>query len=260
MQRLWIALALLTVAFGAARAMAKPEFPDVLTATYKPYADKLSERSCANCHVSASDYNLNPYGKQIAHELVAANTKTLTPDILHKVETLSAFQDGMTNLDKIKAGLPPGEAKAGTTAKATAEPERAASAPPKSLIPKNVFHPAIVHFPIALFIAGLLLDFLGWRRHQRTLLLAGWYNLVLAAVSAIGAISSGLLAMFRMHLPFAGLIFTHLLLACVASVLMWIMVALRIHRHEKMTVSLRVTYYVVAVATLVLISYAGHLG
>ncbi len=260
MKNLWIVLTLLTSLFTAHRAIAKPEYLDVLTTVYKPYAGKLSDRSCANCHVSASEYGLNPFGKQVAHELVAANTKELTAAILQKVETQSAFQDGMTNLDKIKAGLPPGEAKAGSTAKATAAPESSTPPPPKSFIPKNVFHPAIVHFPIALFIAGLFLDFLGWRQKQRTLLLAGWYNLFLAAISAIGSMGSGLLAMFRMHLPFQGLIFTHLVLACIASVLMWLMVGLRIHRHEKMNPSARAVYYVLAVATLVIISYSAHLG
>jgi len=260
MRNLWIALVLLTALFAANSVQAKPEYLDVLTTVYKVYGDKLSDRSCANCHVSTSDYGLNPFGKQIAHELVAANTKTLTPDILHKVEAMSAFQDGMTNLDKIKGGLPPGEAKAGSAAKATAAAVSSAPTPPKSFIPKNMFHPAIVHFPIALFIAGLLLDFVGWRRKQPTMLLAGWYNLVLAAVGAIGSIGSGLLAMLRMHLPFQGLIFTHLVLACIASVIMWILVAMRVHRHEKMKVTMRTVYYVLAFAALLIISYSAHLG
>ncbi len=256
----WILIVCLIVGGALNRASAKPEYLEVLTGVYKPYADKLSDRSCANCHVSVSDYALNPYGKQIAHELVAANTKTLTPDILQKVEIMSAFEDGASNLEKIKSGQAPGEAKVGSSAKSNPSASMPAPEPKKSIVPKNFFHPAIVHFPIALFIAGLFLDFLGWRKNQKSMLLAGWYNLVLAAVSAIGSIGSGLIAMFRMHLPFKGLIFTHLLLACLASVLMWILVGVRVHRHEKMSTASRGIYYVIAACTLILIAYSAHLG
>lgn len=260
MKKVWIAYILITVLSVQNMAVAKPEYLDVFTSVYKTNTEKLADRSCANCHVSVSEYGLNPYGKQIAHELVTANTRTLTADILHRVETMFAFQDGTTNLEKITGGLPPGEAIPGSTAKTTITESAVSPAPPKSVIPKNVFHPAIVHFPIALFIAGLFLDFIGWRKKQHTMLMAGWYNLVFAAVSTVGSIGSGLLAMFNMHLPFKGLIFTHLILASIASVLMWMLVALRIHRHEKMDTSLRVVYYVLAFATVILISYSAHLG
>ena len=117
-----------------------------------------------------------------------------------------------------------------------------------------------MHFPIGLFLAGLLLDFIGMVKNQKALLLAGWYNLVLAAASTIFAALSGVLAMSLMKLPYKGLIFEHMLYAVGASVIMWLMVALRVHRHEKMNVPVRLLYYALAVAGLVTISYAGHLG
>jgi uncharacterized membrane protein len=248
----------------AVPAFAKSEFLDVLTETYKPYADKLTERSCANCHVSLSDYTLNSFGKQIRSELAAANTKELTAAILKKVEPLDADQDGTSNIDEIKAGTDPADPKSGGKPgfkpSAAPAPEQAPAPKPKPLVPKNAFHPAIVHFPIALFIAGLFLDFLGmWRKHK-TMLLAGWYNLLLGAISTLASILSGLTAMLRMHLPFSGLIFQHLLLACIGTVIMWLMVALRYNRHEKMNTTLRIVYYVLAVTGVVLIAYSAHLG
>jgi uncharacterized membrane protein len=41
---------------------------------------------------------------------------------------------------------------------------------------------------------------------------------------------------------------------------MWIMVAMRVHRHEKMQIPLRVVYYALALAAFLIISYTGHLG
>ena len=258
-------IAIFAILVLAARAQAKPEYLDVLTEAYKASADKLTERSCANCHTSMSEYTLNPYGKQVAHELVAANTKTLTPALLQKTEALDADQDGTSNIDEIKAGTDPADPKSGGKPgykpTAPAAPEEAPAPKQNPLLPKNAFHPAIVHFPIALFIAGLFLDFLGmWKKHK-TMLLAGYYNLVLGAISTLVSIISGVTAMLRMHLPFgSGVIFQHLLLACIGTVIMWLMLALRFNRHDKMSTPLRVTYYVLAVIGVILIAYSAHLG
>jgi hypothetical protein len=94
----------------------------------------------------------------------------------------------------------------------------------------------------------------------RARLAAGWYCIVMAAISSVGALVSGVGAMSLLKLPYRGLIFDHLTYAIGATVIMWILVALRVDRHEKMNVGLRAVYYVLATACLVLISYAGHLG
>lgn len=240
MTRCLIIAAIAGILLLSGRAHAKPEYLDVLTATFKTDSAKLTEKSCANCHVSDSDYTKNAYGSLVARELLAANTKELTPAILIKI----------------------GEPGSASASNASAAAPEANSAPkkPKPLIPKNAFHPAIVHFPIALFMAGLFLDTLGmWKRHK-TLLLAGWYNLLLGAISTLASIASGLAAMTIMHLPYKGLIFNHLMLACIGTAIMWAMVALRFKRHEKMSASLRAVYYVLAVSGVILIAFSAHLG
>jgi uncharacterized membrane protein len=242
-------------------AQAKPEYLDVLVQTYPPYAASLQARSCTNCHVSDSDFARNPYGKQIGVELEQAGTKTLTPDSLHKIENMDLFGDGSTVLAKLKAGTAPGVAASGGTSKPpVGHTQTPRQEPKKPWFPKYAYHPAIVHFPIALFIAGVILDFLGLIRKNQTLLLAGWYNLVLAALTAIAGLITGYMALVLLHVPFTGIIRQHIITAIISSIIIWILVGLRVHRHEKMSLPLRVIYYVLAAAGMLLISYAGHLG
>jgi len=250
-------IGVLALGVAVQNAPAEPEFLDTLVAKYHIKDDStLGSKSCGICHISEEDYHFNPYGKQLANYLTDHNLKVVTDDVLTAVEPLSATGDGISNGDKLKAGKEPGvSTKPSTTPAAPAPP-----APPKPFIPKNGFHPAIVHFPIALLIAGLLLDFAGLVRKRPMLLAAGWYNLVLAAVTSLGAVGSGLYAMTVMKLPYKGLIFTHLKLALLATVMMWIMVVLRVHRHEKMQAQLRVAYYLLATVAFIAIAAAGHLG
>ncbi len=55
-------------------------------------------------------------------------------------------------------------------------------------------HPYIVHFPIALLVAGLLFDLLGMARGHQGLRQAGWWTLGLGMLGLVAAVTSGLLA------------------------------------------------------------------
>jgi uncharacterized membrane protein len=254
--------AITLLALGATSAFGEAEFLDVLTSKYKIVEhSKLADKSCGICHMSESDFSFNPFGKQLKEKLAQTNSNAVTPAILDAVAKDDADGDGIPNGDELTAGTLPGTpdnpAKAGSGGVATeTQPEKK----PTQFPPKNGFHPAIVHFPIALLIAGLLLDLVGLIRKDKNLLLAGWYNLVLGAVTSLGAVASGFLAMTLMKLPYKGLIFTHLLFALSVTVTMWLMVALRVHRHEKMNIPVRVIYYALALAGFLMISWAGHLG
>jgi uncharacterized membrane protein len=241
----------------SACVQAKSEFLDLFMSTYKiSDSSPLGQKACLICHQNEDDYSkMNVYGRDLKKGLADAGTNSLTEAILAKVGALDSNGSGKTNEQKITAGTAPGD-----PGPAKAPTEDVAPAKPKSLIPKNFFHPAIVHFPIALFIAGLLLDFLGLKTNHKELLLAGWYNLVMAAVTSFGGIATGFGAMFIQKVPFKGPIFLHMILALVSATLMLIMVGLRIHRHEKLHLPTRILYYVLATTCFVLISYAGHLG
>ena len=239
----------------AALASAEPEFLDTFKSHFKIQdSSPIGKKSCGICHVSEEDYGFNPYGRDVKKEMFAVSAKDLTAAILDKVGTEDSVGDGVTNATRISSGTAPGEGKPKAENAAPAQEEA------KSFIPKNGFHPAIVHFPIALFLGALLLDFIGLVRKNDNFLLAGWYNLVLAAVTALGGLGSGWLAMTMSHFPMRGTIKTHLLLAIGTTVAMWIMVALRVHKHDKMVPFARFIYYILAIGAMVAISVAGHLG
>jgi uncharacterized membrane protein len=238
----------------------------ILAQTYPAYATALTQRSCGNCHISPTSQR-NAYGLEIEQAMTSTGASDLTPAILHRVETMDAAGDGVTNLQRIQQGLPPAGAPGAKPA------AKSAPATPKLVvagheinpsdwqwIPKNGMHPAIVHFPIALFISGLFLDLLGLVRKNKTFLYAGWYNLILAAISALAACATGYAAILLQQIPVGGLIKTHLSLAIAATIVMWVMVALRVHKHENIGIQARVVYYVLAALNFCIISYAGHLG
>lgn len=237
----------------AGSAMANQEFLDAFTAKYKVKdTSKIAGAACAACHVSNEDFKRNPYGKDLEAQGDKPSDAGFTA-----IESKDSDSDGTPNLKEIESDTLPGDDKSG------GDPNAPKVEKPKeetSFIPKNGFHPAIVHFPIALFIGGLFLDALGLWKKNKTLLHAGWYNIIMGAVTALGGIASGILAMIMSKFPLAGTVMQHIVLALISCACMFVMVFLRVHKHEKMQIGARVVYYILAVAAFVLISWAGHVG
>src|SRR4051812_40152224 len=195
MKKLLTGVAVLLCAVCPQLLHAEAEFFDVITAKYKiTESSKLGSLSCGICHLSDSDFRFNPYGKQVAAKLTEANAKVVTDAILTSVESMDADGDGLNNGEELSKGTQPGVADNPATTGGGGGTTPPPAPKPSNFPPKNGFHPAIVHFPIALLIAGLLLDLAGLIWKQKTLLFAGWYNLVLALVFSFSAIASGFLA------------------------------------------------------------------
>src|SRR6202050_5296272 len=62
------------------------------------------------------------------------------------------------------------------------------------LMEKHAQHVVLIHFPIALFIAGVGLDFLAWWTKRQALEFTAYVNLLFAAVMTLPAVATGLVA------------------------------------------------------------------
>jgi uncharacterized membrane protein len=120
----------------------------------------------------------------------------------------------------------------------------------------------LIHFPIALFIAGVAFDFLAQWRKRQFLAAAAYCNLLAAAVVTAPVIITGVLA-WQWQLEgqrLKGVLLLHLVLGGASSLVMWIvfLVHLRAHRkHGGVLPNYRLPIEAVGVA---LVTLTGHLG
>lgn len=87
------------------------------------------------------------------------------------------------------------------------------------LFPRHAQHVVLIHFPIALFVAGVAFDLVGRWLGRPVLATIAYYDLVAAAWSTLPALATGLLA-WRFQLEgqrLKGTLLSHLVLACVSS-------------------------------------------
>jgi uncharacterized membrane protein len=131
-----------------------------------------------------------------------------------------------------------------------------------ALLAKHAQHPVIIHFPIALFIISVAFDLLAiWRRNP-AMARAAYYNLLAAALTAPVAIASGLIA-WQWQLEGArlkGNLLLHLIFALAASGMIWLLFGWRVRQRRFPQSTLGIIYIFLAVATVLLIALAGHLG
>jgi uncharacterized membrane protein len=101
-----------------------------------------------------------------------------------------------------------------------------------ALLAKHAQHVVLIHFPIALFFAAVAFDYAAqWTRNRtkyqtksRTLAAAAYFNLLLAAISTVPVVASGIAA-WQWALEgqkLKGILRMHLVLGCVSSVLIWL--------------------------------------
>jgi uncharacterized membrane protein len=84
---------------------------------------------------------------------------------------------------------------------------------------KHAQHVVLIHFPIALFIVGVLFDVLAHWRKDAVLAAAAYYNLLVAAISTIPVVITGVVA-WQWALEaqrLKGILLMHLILGCISS-------------------------------------------
>jgi uncharacterized membrane protein len=131
-----------------------------------------------------------------------------------------------------------------------------------ALLAKHAQHPVIIHFPIALFIISVAFDLIAVWRSNPTMAKAAYYNLLAAALTAPVAIASGLTA-WQWQLEGArlkGNLLLHLIFALAASGMIWLLCGWRVLQRRSMQSTPGVIYVFLALATVLLIAIAGHLG
>ena len=129
------------------------------------------------------------------------------------------------------------------------------------LLAKHAQHVVLIHFPIALFIAGVAFDLLAQWKKDPKLANAAYFNLLLAAISTVPVLVSGILA-WRFQLegqPLKGILRGHLILGLTSTLLIW--AVWRFHqkarRHGSTPPSICTAVEIVAVAV---VGLTGHLG
>lgn len=127
---------------------------------------------------------------------------------------------------------------------------------------KHAQHVVLIHFPIALFITGVLFDFLAYRTRRRVLAAAAYCNLLAAALATIPVLITGILA-WQWELEgqrLKGILLIHLVFGVVSSVLIWIVWLIHLrtkHKQGAVLPGYRLPIEAVAVAIL---TVTGHLG
>jgi uncharacterized membrane protein len=129
------------------------------------------------------------------------------------------------------------------------------------VLAKHAQHVVLIHFSIALFIAGVTFDSVAQWTKRRCLADAAYYNLLLAAISTVPVVATGILAwQFALEgQKLKGILLQHLVLACASTVMIWLVwwVHFRVRRRGEGLPSYRIPFELLAVAV---ISLTGHLG
>ena len=129
-----------------------------------------------------------------------------------------------------------------------------------ALLAKHAQHVALIHFPIALFISAVAFDLIAQWTKRRGVADAAYYNLLVAAISTLPVLATGILAwQFQLEgQKLKGALWLHLVLACVSSVLIWLVwwVHFRARRREALP-SYRLAIEFLGVG---IVALTGHLG
>jgi len=131
-----------------------------------------------------------------------------------------------------------------------------------ALFAKHAQHVVLIHFPIALFIAGVAFDFAAQWTKRQFLAAAAYCNLLAAAVVTVPVLITGILA-WQWQLEgqrLKGILLTHLVLGCASSLLISVVCLVHVRAQRKFEGVLpgyRLPLEAVGVALLTL---TGHLG
>jgi uncharacterized membrane protein len=119
----------------------------------------------------------------------------------------------------------------------------------------------LIHFPIALFITAVAFDLTAQRTKSRSLAQAAYYNLLMAAISTVPVLATGLLAwQFQLEgQKLKGILLLHLVLAIVSTVMIWLVWWVHF-RARRRSAFLPGYCFAVELLAVALVALTGHLG
>jgi uncharacterized membrane protein len=130
-----------------------------------------------------------------------------------------------------------------------------------ALLARHAQHVVLIHFPIALFITAVAFDLIAQWTKRGGLADAAYYNLLVAAISTVPVLATGLLA-WKFQLEgqkLKGILLLHLVLAGVSTVMIWLVWWVHF-RARRRTVYLPTYRLALEVLVVGIVALTGHLG
>jgi uncharacterized membrane protein len=130
------------------------------------------------------------------------------------------------------------------------------------LMEKHAQHVVLIHFPIALFISGVALDFAAQWTKKQSLAVAAYINLLLAAVMALPAVATGLVA-WQWALEgqrVRGILRLHMAFGLSSAVVIWAVWWIHFHARRNGRTILPKYRLVLEFVGVALLAITGHLG
>lgn len=131
-----------------------------------------------------------------------------------------------------------------------------------ALLARHAQHVVLIHFPIALFLAGVFFDLMARRTRREAMATVAFYNIVVAGVFVVPVLISGVLA-WRWQLEgqrLHGTLLLHLVFGCTSGLLIlltaWLHIRAR-RNNGKFSSGLRLP---IELVTAMAIAATAHLG
>ena len=134
---------------------------------------------------------------------------------------------------------------------------------PRSVfLAKHAQHVVLVHFPIALCLVSIAFDFIAQWTGKRVLAEVVYYNLLVAVISTVPVVITGLLA-WRWQLEgqrLKGTLLLHLVLGLTATGMIWLVWSLHLRAHRNPQAKLPLYRLPIELAAAAVVSLTAHLG
>ncbi len=131
-----------------------------------------------------------------------------------------------------------------------------------ALLARHAQHVVLVHFPIALFIVGVGFDFFAYWNKNRTLAFVAYYDLLVAAVSSLPVMATGVLA-WHWQLEgqrLKGVLLLHLAMGVISSALIWLVWSIHFRAQRNPQSRLPIYRLPIEVVAVMMIAVTAHLG